>query len=200
MWVVGFIVGSPALTTVTPLHKNLTISSPSTNQCASSPQLAAPSTNHCTSFPLQPHDQHFEGRLPGTPCPLNPLPPHQAYKLHNFNSCPGKDHKNNEHNPWCLHGLGLENWLHDTPSMGVEEDDQDHFTIRPKYLGKYSGLRNLGEFDFKSDISSQALPRYFISSFSSIFYWFITINKSTSSLHCLNFSSLKYFNYILNSK
>ena len=42
--------------------------------------------------------------------------------------------------------------------------------------------------------------RYFISSFSSIFYWFITINKSTSSLHCLNFSSLKYFNYILNSK
>ena len=67
----------------------------------------------------------------------------QAYKINNFGSCPKKEHKNNEHNPWCLHGLGQEMWFESNNGPG--EDEEDHFSVRPKYLGRYSGLRNLGE-------------------------------------------------------
>ncbi|KAL5270779.1 hypothetical protein ACHWQZ_G001449 [Mnemiopsis leidyi] len=66
----------------------------------------------------------------------------EAYKINNFNSCPKKEHKNNEHNPWCLHGLGQEVWFESKNGPGEEEED--HFSVRPKYLGRYSGLRNLG--------------------------------------------------------
>ena len=43
-------------------------------------------------------------------------------------------------NPWCLHGLGQEIWF----EGGDTEQEEQHFSVRPKFLGKYSGLRNLG--------------------------------------------------------